>query len=324
MSPVIKRRGDKFTISGKYLLFILTIICIGLIIITYNTNIFSGAANSAAGVFVVPFQKGITSVGTWMTDRSKDLANIHQLQSENAALQKKVDDLTTENTNLQQEKYELSNLRKLYDLDATYSQYDKIGARIIAKDAGNWYHSFVIDKGTDEGISVDMNIIAGSGLVGRITSVGPDWAKVETIIADNSSVSGMVLSSSDNLIVTGNLTTYADGEITFSKLVDEADKVTIGDKVVTSNISDKYLPGILIGYINTLNSDSNNLTKSGLLTPAVDFEHLDEVLVILQKKQSVSAPSGVSSESDAQNAGSADTSDSSTQADSGRSSTNEN
>ena len=324
MSPVIKRRGDKFTIPGKYLLFILTIICIGLIIITYNTNIFSGAANSAAGVFVVPFQKGITSVGTWMTDRSKDLANIHQLQSENAALQKKVDDLTTENTNLQQEKYELSNLRKLYDLDATYSQYDKIGARIIAKDAGNWYHSFVIDKGTDEGISVDMNIIAGSGLVGRITSVGPDWAKVETIIADNSSVSGMVLSSSDNLIVTGNLTTYANGEITFSKLVDEADKVTIGDKVVTSNISDKYLPGILIGYINTLNSDSNNLTKSGLLTPAVDFEHLDEVLVILQKKQSVSAPSGVSSESDAQNAGSADTSDSSTQADSGRSSTNEN
>lgn len=324
MSPVIKRRGDKFTIPGKYLLFILTIICIGLIIITYNTNIFSGAANSAAGVFVVPFQKGITSVGTWMTDRSKDLANIHQLQSENAALQKKVDDLTTENTNLQQEKYELSNLRKLYDLDATYSQYDKIGARIIAKDAGNWYHSFVIDKGTDEGISVDMNIIAGSGLVGRITSVGPDWAKVETIIADNSSVSGMVLSSSDNLIVTGNLTTYANGEITFSKLVDEADKVTIGDKVVTSNISDKYLPGILIGYINTLNSDSNNLTKSGLLTPAVDFEHLDEVLVILQKKQSVSAFSGVSSESDAQNAGSADTSDSSTQADSGRSSTNEN
>lgn len=323
MSPVIKRRGDKFTIPGKYLLFILTIICIGLIIITYNTTIFSGAANSAAGVFVIPFQKGITSVGTWMTDRSKDLANIHQLQSENTALQKKVDDLTTENTNLQQEKYELSNLRKLYDLDATYSQYDKIGARIIAKDAGNWYHSFVIDKGTDEGLSVDMNIIAGSGLVGRITSVGPDWAKVETIIADNSSVSGMVLSSSDNLIVTGNLTTYANGEITFSKLVDEADKVTIGDKVVTSNISDKYLPGILIGYINTLNSDSNNLTKSGFLTPAVDFDHLDEVLVILQKKQSVTASTGVSSESDSQNA-SADTSDSSGAANSGLSTANEN
>ncbi|MCH4193649.1 MAG: rod shape-determining protein MreC [Butyrivibrio sp.] len=308
MSPVIRRRGDKFTIPGKYLLFILTLVSIGLIIITFNTNLFSGAADSVAGVFVIPFQKGITSAGTWLTDRSKDLANIRELQSENTALQQKVDDLTTENTNLQQEKYELSNLRKLYDLDSQYSQYDKIGARVIAKDAGNWYHSFVIDKGTDEGLDVDMNIIAGSGLVGRITSVGPDWAKVETIIADNSSVSGMVLSSSDNLIVTGDLETYAKGAIRFSKLVDEADKVTIGDKVVTSNISDKYLPGILIGYINTLDSDSNNLTKSGLLTPAVDFDHLDEVLVILQKKQNVNtsdtaSSSASASESASDNAG---------------------
>ena len=60
-----------------------------------------------------------------------------------------------------------------------------------------------------------------------------------------------------------------------------------GDKIVTSNISDKYLPGILIGYINTINTDSNNLTKSGYITPAVDFEHLEEVLVILELKQTI-------------------------------------
>jgi rod shape-determining protein MreC len=60
-----------------------------------------------------------------------------------------------------------------------------------------------------------------------------------------------------------------------------------GDKVVTSNISDKYLPGILIGYIETINRDSNNLTKSGYIIPAVDFEHLSEVLVITDKKQKI-------------------------------------
>ena len=94
----------------------------------------------------------------------------------------------------------------------------------------------------------------------------------------------MVLSSSDNLIVTGDLELYSSGYISFSKLVDDADKVSIGDKIVTSNISDKYLPGILIGYISTLEDDSNNLTKSGTLSPAVDFEHMNEVLVILQVK----------------------------------------
>ncbi len=287
MSPVMPTRGDKFTLPGKYLLFILTLLCAGLILITFKTSAFSGSAGSAAGPFVVPFQKGVTKVASWIQERSSELVQIRDLQRRNEELQAQVDALTTENTNLQQDKYELSNLRKLYALDKQYADYRKIGARIIARDAGNWYHSFVIDKGTEDGLDVDMNIIAGSGLVGRIVDVGPDWAKVRSVIADNSQISGMVLATSDNLIVSGDLITYQQGMIRFSKLVDSADKVTIGDKIVTSNISDKYLPGILIGYISTMDADSNNLTKSGLLTTAVDFEHLDEVLVILEKKQDV-------------------------------------
>ena len=110
---------------------------------------------------------------------------------------------------------------------------------------------------------------------------------MKSIIADDSNVSAMVLSSSDNMVVSGNLKLYASGVIEFGQLVDSADVVVEGDKVVTSNISDKFLPGILIGYINTINQDSNNLTKSGYLTPAVDFEHLEEVLVIMEQKQVV-------------------------------------
>ena len=87
--------------------------------------------------------------------------------------------------------------------------------------------------------------------------------------------------------LSGDLELYGSGVIKFEKLVDSADKVVEGDKIVTSNISDKYLPGILIGYISSLDVDSNNLTKSGLITPAVDFEHLEEVLVVTKLKQTV-------------------------------------
>jgi rod shape-determining protein MreC len=287
MSPVIKRGGDKFTIPGKYLLFILTIVAVALMVITLTTSLFSGIANTIAGFVVVPFQRGITTAGTWLISEADKLETIERLQSENDELQARVDQLTEENMQLTQDKYELNTLRQLYELDAQYESYDKVGAHVIAKDSGNWFYSFIIDKGLDDGLAIDMNIIAGGGLVGRITSIGPDWAKVTTIIADNFSVSGMVLSTSDNLIVTGNLESYEKGVISFSKLQDSADVVVIGDKVVTSNISDKYLPEILIGYITTIESDSNNLTKSGTLTPAVDFEHLDEVLVITTLKQTV-------------------------------------
>ena len=287
MSPIVKRKGEKFTLPGKYLLFILTILCTGMVLLTFNTTVFSGPLSAVAGYTVVPFEEGISSVGSWLANRSEELVQIRDLIAENEKLKQQVDDLTIENTRLQQDRYELTNLRELYSLDAQYDEYEKTGARIIARDSGNWFYSFVINKGSADGIDVDMNVMAGSGLVGRIVDVGPNWSKVKAIIADDSNVSAMVLSSSDNMIVSGNLKLYASGVIEFEQLVDRDNVVVEGDKIVTSNISDKYLPGILVGYISTINQDANNLTKSGYITPAVDFEHLEEVLVIMQLKQSI-------------------------------------
>ena len=287
MSPIVRRKGEKFTLPGKYLLFILTILCTGMVLLTFNTTVFSGPLSAVAGYTVVPFEEGISVVGSWLANRSGELAQIRVLIAENERLKQQVDELTIENTRLQQDRYELTNLRELYNLDAQYDEYEKTGARIIARDSGNWFHSFVINKGVRDGVAVDMNVMAGSGLVGRIVDVGPNWAKVKAIIADDSNVSAMVLSSSDNMIVSGNLKLYASGVIEFEQLVDSNNVVVEGDKIVTSNISDKYLPGILVGYISTINQDANNLTKSGYITPAVDFEHLEEVLVIMKLKQTI-------------------------------------
>lgn len=287
MSPVIKKKGEKFTLPSKYLLFILTIVCLLLVVLTFNTSLFSGSFGTIAGYVVVPFQKGISEVGSWLNDRSEELSEIQDLLEENEKLKKQIDELTIDITRLQQDKYELNNLRELYQLDSQYDEYDKVGARIIARDAGNWYSSFVIDKGSNDGIEVNMNVMAGSGLVGIVVDVGPNWAKVTSIIADNANVSGKVLSTSDNLIVSGNLEMMTEGVISFSQLIDSDNQVVEGDKIVTSSISDKYLPGILIGYINSISADSNNLTKSGRVTPAVDFEHLEEVLVITELKQQI-------------------------------------
>ena len=288
MSPVIKKKGEKFTLPSKYLLFILSVFCIILMLITFGTNVFHKPFTTAFGYVVVPFEKGISNLGGWLSRRSDELVQIRKLMDENEMLKEKVAELTEENTLLYQDRYELNKLRQLFELDQQYSQYDKVGARIIARDAGNWYTSFIIDKGADDGLEEDMNVIAGGGLVGRITVVGPNWSRVQALVSDDFHVSGMTLSSEDNLIVSGNLQTMSIGVIDFSQLVDSKGQVQVGDKVVTSDISDKYLPGILIGYINTINQDANNLTKSGSITPVVDFEHLSEVLVITVQKRSYS------------------------------------
>lgn len=288
MSPIIKKKGSKkISIPSKYLLFLLTCVCAICMLLTFSTDFFNKPLNQAAGYVIVPFQQGIGKVGNWFSQQSDELVQIRQLLEENKALQQQVDDLIVENTLLQQEKTELFRLRELYKLDNQYEEYHKVGARIIARDAGNWYSSFIIDKGELDGLAVDMNVIAGGGLVGRITSIGPNWAKVTSIIDDNSNVSGKTLIVSDPLIVSGDLRSMQDGVIHFSGLVDSKDQVSEGDKVVTSHISDKYLPNLLIGSIHTINQDANNMTKSGLLIPAVDFEHLEVVLVITDLKSTI-------------------------------------
>ncbi len=289
MSPIVKRKGERFTLPSKYLLFILTVLCTGMMLMTFSTDIFNGPLNTVAAYVIMPFQRGISSVGGWFSARSDELVQIRTLLTENEELKRQVNELTIENIQLQQEKYELNTLRELYKLDGQYDTYEKVGARIILMDSGNWYHSFTIDKGSEDGIAVDMNVIAGGGaeggLVGRIVSVGAHTAKVVSIISDNSNVSGQMLATGDRLMVSGDLKMMQNGVIGFSQLLDSAGVVVTGDKIVTSDISDKYLPGILIGYIGDINLGSNKLTKSGSVTPAVDFEHLDEVLVILELKE---------------------------------------
>ncbi len=285
MSPVVKRKGERFTIPSKYLLFALTCLCTILMVVTISTDALNKPLNAVVGYVVVPFQQGIGNVGGWISRRSDELVQIKDLLQENAELKAKVDDLTVENTILQQEKAELLRLRELYKIDNEYDEYTKVGAKIISRDAGNWYSNFTIDKGTDDGLAVDMNVLADGGLVGRITSIGPNWAKVTSIISDNANVSAKTLVSSDTMIVTGDLEAMKDGVIRFSQLVDSENKVGEGDKIVTSHISDKYLPNIMIGYIYSIQDNPNNLTKSGYISPAVDFEHLEEVLVILETKE---------------------------------------
>ncbi len=276
---------NKIDIPSKYVLLALSVLCIIMMVLSYATDIMDGPPEAVAGYTVIPFQKGIAYAGSWLFDRSESIKELESLRTENEELKKTVDELTIKINDLTTDKYELAELRQLLSLDERYSDYPTVGARVIGKDAGNWYSTFLIDKGSNDGIKVNMNVMAGSGLVGIVTSVGPNWATVRSIIDDDSNISAMVLNTSDTMIVTGDLEMYSNGNIKFTELRDEDNAVAPGDQIVTSQISSKYLPGISIGYIKEINNDSNNLTKSGYITPVVDFEHLDIVLVVTVMKQ---------------------------------------
>lgn len=279
------RRKSKFSLPSKYMLLLLTILCVGMMFVTFVTNVNLEPVQTVSGYVIVPIQKGINNIGLWLSDKVDYRQTLQELQAENQQLKEKVNELTIENSELVQDTYELGRLRDMYQLDAKYSGYTKVAARVIGKDAGNWFSTFMIDKGTDDGINIDCNVIADGGLVGIVTRVGKDWASVRSIIDDSSNVSAMTLSTSDTCIVKGDLELMSDGHIQLMQLLDEADKIQVGEEIVTSNISVKYLEGIPIGYVSELSYDANKLTKSGTITPIADFQHLQEVLVITDRKE---------------------------------------
>lgn len=269
---------------NKYLFLILAAVCLILLGIEQLTDS-AGPLRFIANYTVVPMQKGISYAGMWLSDMSDNFDTMKQMKKENEELQSKVDELTIDNTRLRQEQYELERLRELYKLDENYSDYKKVGAHVIANNGSNWFSDFTIDKGSNDGIKEDCNVMAGSGLVGIVTEVGPDYARVRSIIDDASNVSAMTLSTSDTCVVRGDLELMADGRIRFEKLANNGSKIEVGEQVVTSHVSDRFVQGLFIGYISEIEVDSNNLTRSGYITPAVDFSKLQEVLVITQTKQ---------------------------------------
>ncbi|MGN0158031.1 MAG: rod shape-determining protein MreC [Brotaphodocola sp.] len=270
--------------KNKYILIGLSIFCVLLIGVTSMKDGFLNPLRSGIGYFLIPIQSGVNRVGTSVYNTVINYSTMKSAMEEKKELQAQIDTLIEENSRLQSEQFELQRLRELYELDQEYLQYEKIGARVIAKDSGDWFQVFRINKGAADGVRVDANVIAGGGLVGIVTDVGANYATVRSIIDDVSRVSGMAQQSGDTCIVSGNLTLFEEGRLQISNIMTDGD-IKNGDRIVTSNISSKYLPGILIGYATDITTDETRLTKSGYLVPVAQFDSLQEVLVITELKE---------------------------------------
>lgn len=277
------KKKRKFNMPAKVLLVICTIICFILIVFSFKYQDNVNSVKTSVGNVIMPMQRSINSIGNSIYSVFDMFKSKKELLNENEQLKEELARVKQENVTLIQDNTELTSLRKLYKLDEGYSQYPKVAARVISHDDNNWYNMFTIDKGSDDGIKRNMNVIAGNGLVGIVNEVGKHYSKVRSIIDDNSYVSGMFPRTSDTCDVKGNLENLNNGYIEVERISIDAE-IEDGYEVVTSYESDRYLEGILIGYVSNIKSDPNNMTMTARLSPVVDFNRLDTVLVITQVK----------------------------------------
>lgn len=280
------KKRNNVIIPSQYIFTGLMLVCLVLIFISYATDFSGGPLKVMANYVIVPLEKGVSYVTDSFTSHSKDSRSRQELADENADLNAQIEELNTIIANQNIKLKQLDRLNSLLSLKEEYSDYPTTGAKIIASGATNYYNTFTIDKGSKDGIAKNMNVITTGGLVGIVTEVGNNYAIVRSMIDDSTNISASFASTNDNCIISGDYDLYRNhGLLAFSNLDDDNGAVKNGDIVVTSSISDKYLPDIMIGYAVDINRDINNLTVSGTVVPSVDFKHLKEVLVILTVKE---------------------------------------
>ena len=270
-------------------LLILIGICLFLMLLSYFSPSFNSAVRNGINSVLLPMQRGMNKAGSYIFNRIEALRDLQAVQEKNKLLEEELAELRQENAHLKLTENELKELRTLLKMKEQYPEYETLGAHVIGKSSGNWFQSFMIDKGSRDGIQLNMNVMAGGGLVGLVTAVGDGYATVTTIINSGQYVSAMSARSGSNCMVAGDLTLYSDGLLRLENISLSSDVLT-GDKIVTSNISDKYLPGLLIGYVETLETDANQLTQTGTLRPTADFDNLNTVLVFLALKETGDLP----------------------------------
>lgn len=278
----MNKRDSHF--QPKHLLFILIGVCLILIIVSTVSSTVNNTVRGGVNTVLMPMQRGLNRIGGFISGEIQEVTELRRVQEENEQLKEELAFLRAENTQYQLQNAELEQYRELLEMKNQYPDYETVGAHVIGDNSGNWNRTILIDRGSNDGIEVNMNVIAQGGLVGIVTSVTANSSTVRLIIDHGCNVGAMALLSKDPAIVTGDLELYEEGKLRLEKMDKDAD-IENDYKIVTGNTSSIFLPGILIGYADSLEIDANHLTKSGYLIPVADFNHLDAVLVITTLKE---------------------------------------
>ncbi len=257
------------------LFFLIAVALIAAMAYTYGTERYVTKVESIVGTVFTPIQKVFYQMGEEISDFFSSISEIGTLRATNEKLQKEVEKLRKENIQLQELMNENKRLKEALNFKTENVELDLKLATITGKNSGNWFNIFTIDKGKNEGIKPGMAVLDERGnMVGQITEVGDNWAKVLAIIDRDSSVSAVAVRTRDNGVVRGD----SNGGLIMIYLPLDAELIE-GDVVTTSGMS-RFPKGLIIGKVSKVTRDPGSLLKQAVIEPAADFERLEYVFVV--------------------------------------------
>ena len=274
---------DFFNNNKKHILLTVSVLLLITAFFTYGRKSDFNFFENALAFMVTPLQDGVSKASSFFSDKISS----HKLNSENnssiSELLLEIQALEAENGKLSERLYLLEDendkLSELLGMAKKYPGLKTIGVRVTARDPGNWYDSFMINRGKNDGVSSGMPLIDSAGLAGVVTQAGKTHSKAQSILDSHISVSAVCMRTGDTGIVSGDYTLFESGLCRMG-YISPTSSIVVGDEIFTSYLSDIYPAGITIGVVTEISLDNNGLSKTAVISPAANLKQMDSLLLI--------------------------------------------
>ena len=268
---------------SKYGVRLAIVILIAALIALSVTNVLGGRAGllkNADGALKAPVQKAATALLDWVEGIYGYLYEYDRIVEENNALRTENAELREANRNYSELEAENERLRALFDWSQKHTDFVMESAKIVAWDASNYTSAFTISKGSSSDIALGDCVVTEYGaLVGQVIELGIDWATVRTVIDVDMDVGALVGESSYAGVITGEFSLMKQGLTRITYLASGA-QIFQKDEVLTSGKGGSFPPGLLIGDVTTVMTESGGQVTYGIVTPACDVSRLSQVFII--------------------------------------------
>lgn len=231
---------------------------------------------------VYPFQKIFSYTRCEINNTKRYLKDIDELVEENGKLKQEANDLEKYISKILWLDEKNQELRKTLELRDSLEDHKFVGANVIAKDAGNWFEIFTVDRGSKDGVYKDSFVIFGSGLVGRVYRVRDNTCDIISVLDKESAVGARITKTRDLVLVKGDIR-LKDKGLCRLEYIPAQTKISVGDVIETSGIGEYFPKGIEIGKIKEIINPDDGLERYAIIEPSVDLKRIEEVLIAIKK-----------------------------------------
>ena len=246
-------------------------------------------SSQAVSLTLSPFEQAVSWVGSQLRYALSNIYEIATVHQQNKMLKSEIDQLRI--LNLQASEYAAENarLRALLGYKQTATQFDLVAARVIGRESATWSSMITINRGQMEGITKDMPVVTEKGLVGKVTEAGLNSSKVQLILDPRSSVGTLVQRAESRVagIVEGDFENFAMPRMVNIPMTAD---VVEDDVIITSGFGGIFPKGIVVGKIAAIKHAPGGLLKYGVIEPAVDFQKLEDVEIIVKSREAPPEP----------------------------------